>query len=202
MKGPQPMRYSLTRPQGWVACLPSSDLASPAALAEFVDQFDFRDVARERFELDLARLAEFASHDTTPNRLRWLYVPEPATGTIVATMTVDLVQDRGASPEELAESLSRADSPEGTDVWNRGYEVKRLAGRKAVSGHELIQVSPPDGEASQLNERYLAVVFTPVIGVVLELSISTYDLARFDDIVAYGDRVTDSIQFLGAEAAA
>lgn len=195
MSGAQPMRYSLARPAGWIVCLPSRDLADPDAVAEFVAGVGLSGAARRRFQRDVVRLAARAAADDVPHRLRWLYLPDRDSGAVVATMTVELVQDFSAGVDSVAAALESALSPEGTDVWRRSFRVTTLAGRKAVSGSELLQVRPVDGEASQLNERYVAILFTPVIGVVLELTISTYDLGAFEDIVAYGDVVADSIAF-------
>jgi hypothetical protein len=180
------LTWELHRPADWLAV--TSDAAAD------VRGVDIPAPALERLEHDLERVRERAASEGMPARRRWAFVPDALTGVVLATMSTDVLRRGDASMQDLADSLSSAPPPVGTQIWHRDIALKRLPNGSAATGLELIQVPSDDGE-QHLVERYRGILATPMPGVVIRMSLSTYDLALFDDIVAYGDDVLGAISF-------
>lgn len=194
MTGMRRLRYTVPRPDGWIALPVVADTEHDTERAVVAAPSDMPDTAQKRFAADVARVTQATARDDA-NRHRWVYVPDAATGTVVATMTATTGPRPNATVDDILRELQDGPAPAHTDPWRREYRATRLAARPAVSGQELIQVLPADGESAQLVEFYHATVITPEIGIVLDVSISTFDLARFPDLTAYGDGIVDGIRF-------
>lgn len=177
-------------PEGWHEVPAAAEDHAPwaqsiaAAVAE---------ACRPELEADLVRLAARRATDPRGTRRHFAQVPDDIARRATAHLTVDAY---AAADDGLEAYLSAVEEAQrGTEpspvVAQRVERVLVPAGPAAVVQDYLAQ---PDGS---LQERYLAALFPPESGLLVELQLTTPDLARFPDIVDYGDRILATVEVEG-----
>jgi hypothetical protein len=141
------------------------------------------------------RLVQQVARDEHPDRHTWGGVGDRALGDISAVMTIEPVKARGVDLDQFLTAWTQADPGEGLDVWLRDFEKKEIAGRRAVSGHEILQSAEGESGERILTETYRAAVTAPGLATFMLVTITTDDLSIFDDIVGYGDTVVETFEF-------
>ncbi|GAB3800012.1 hypothetical protein GCM10028798_13890 [Humibacter antri] len=166
-----------------------------AGLSAELDRLVETPDARATLELAAERLVQQVAKDDHPDRHTWGGVGDRALGDISAVMTIEPVKARGVDLDQFLTAWTQADPGEGLDIWLRDFQKKEIAGRRAVSGHEILQA--PEGENGErmLTETYRAAVAAPGLATFMLVTITTDDLSIFDDIVGYGDTVAETFEF-------
>lgn len=172
--------------------------AMPDELRRFVDD----KTAHETLVRAAEALAQDVAQDSHPNRHTWGGVGDRSLGEISAVMTIEPVKARGVALDDFLTEWTTAEPAEGMDVWLRGYERKELSGRRAVSGREILQSPESASGQRRLSETYRAAITAPGLATYILMTITTDDLAVFDDIVGYGDILADTFEFSTVKDAA
>jgi hypothetical protein len=182
------LTWELTRPAGWLRVTddPAADLAGIVVPAS----------ARERLDRELERARALARAEGRPDRRHWAFVPDRDTGAVPAVMEIELLRRGSTSFQELATALEQDAARDGSGIWARDVGQKRLPNGAAVTGIDIVRHRSDDGD-EQLLERYTGTVAAPLPGIALRLTITTYDLALFADLLSYGDEVLGGITFDG-----
>jgi hypothetical protein len=180
--------WELVRPAGWLRVTddPASDLAGIAV----------PDGARERLDRELERVRALARAEGQPDRRHWAFVPDVRSGAVPAVMEIELLRRGSTSLQELATALEEDAARADSGIWSRDVELKRLPNGAAVTGLDIVRHRSADGD-DQLLERYTGTLAAPTPGIAVRLTITTYDLALFADLLAYGDEVLSGITFDG-----
>lgn len=155
--------------------------------------------ARKTLEHAAERLAQQVANDRHPDRHTWGGIGDRSLGDISAVMTIEPVKARGVDLDQFLTAWTQADPGDGFDIWLRNYEKKELAGRRAVSGHEIVQGPEAESGERMLTETYRAAVTAPGLATFMLVTITTDDLSIFDDIVGYGDTVAETFEFATAK---
>lgn len=191
--------YEFQIPATWVP-IPSPDAPNASSwVEEWIATVAVPAAAIDSFAAELRGVAAFVAAQP-PLAKDWFAIVDPVgingVRAIASTVAFD---SRGSSAPDVAES-ARAASTSGDkiELWSREVQELELDGRAVVTIHDMIVAS--SGESADLSERFVGMVFGSKERLVVQLEIQTPDLATFDDIVATGIGLLDSLT-LGEKAA-
>ncbi len=149
--------------------------------------------SRAMLSADLRRLSAISLGDPRACRTHLVYVRNAFSTTSEAHLTIDYYSaGPGAFEAYSGAALDAADSPRPSAVYAQRCATGVLAGAPAVVTQDFL-IEGSDARRGDLQERYLAAIFPRALGVLIEIQLTSPDLALFGDIVDYGNGIVSSL---------
>ncbi len=192
----------VTLPPGWYR-MPRGTKSS--WIDEIVAAADRADVPELALRRSLEAAAAAATAQARPHRIHLMYLGDPPAAAVLAWASVDVFARGGGDAAWYAAQV-RAAEPEAPDdpvaVWHREVEEREVGGAPAVMVHDLLTDAEPDGRVA--HQRVLVALFPDTAGGagrIVQVQLSTPNLALFDDVVAAGVALAEGVDIAAEDAA-